>query len=64
MWAAAIPLIGSLMGSQTDQQESDNILRQQQVLAMGGTQQNDNSIYIILGVFAVLGVVMFFALKK
>lgn len=62
--AALLPLVGNLFSSQADETASDNLLAQQQVLAMGGTRSKDNTIFIVIGIFAVLGIVMFFALKK
>jgi hypothetical protein len=67
MWLAALPLLGSVMGSQTasdtEQQKSEDLLRQQRVLAVTDAKGTSNDIYIFIGVFAVVGAVMFFALK-
>jgi len=62
--AALLPLVGNLFSSQADETASDNLLAQQQVLAMGGTKSSDNTVFIVIGVFAVLGIVMYFALKN
>ena len=68
MWLALLPLLGNVMGSQstadTEQQKSDDLLRQQRVLAVTDAKGSSNDIYIFIGVFAIVGVVIFFALKS